>query len=63
MNICSDNEVCHPAQTYGNGNPVNIVSGASTGEAYHHLVSVTNEIMVRGSISLKVRGFIKARLK
>ena len=58
MKICNDNEVCHPLQTKGKGNPVNIVSGASSGNVYHHLVSVAKEIIVNGIIILKVSDFI-----
>jgi len=29
---------------YGKGNPINIVSGASTMDACHHLVNVANDI-------------------
>ena len=56
--ICKDNDVCQPLQTNGKGKPVNIVSGASTGKAYHHFVTVANEIIVSGSINLKINDFI-----
>ena len=56
--ICKDNDVCEPSQTKGNGKPLNIVSGASTGNAYHHFVIVENEITVSGIMSLIVNCLI-----
>jgi hypothetical protein len=57
MNICNDIEVCQPEQELANGNPLNIVSGASTGKVYHHFVNVVNEITVNGITNFNVSCF------
>ena len=57
-NICNDKEVCQPSQAQGNGNPIIIVSGASTGNTYHHFVKTEKEITVRGNINFHVNCFI-----
>jgi len=58
MNTCNDNDVCHPSHTKANGNPVNIVSGASVGNAYHHLVMAEKEIIVSGITIVNVSRFM-----
>ena len=57
MKTCKDIEVCHPSQMNGNGNPIIIESGASTGSTYHHLVKTTNDMIVSGNTNFHVNCF------
>lgn len=50
-NIWHDIEVCHPSLVKAKGNPIIIVSGASTGKTYHHFVIVPNRMIVNGKTS------------
>ena len=56
--ICKEREVCQPGHIYGKGNLVNISSEPSKTLTYHHLVKITNEIIVKGNTNFHDNFFI-----